>query len=212
MTKLQKPLMAVTLIFCLLFGNLFFAINTSVSTKAPNKTEKKLQTTVTAKTDSWNVTDNILVIKGISMREYKVGSKYTKSRYANVSGKSKDMLGWQCCGYARYLQQKLYGCHEKNAGSRFKNVSGVVSGKKLTASKIKSIVNLAGVGAHIRTYSYNGTNPHSMVVIGITSNGFTIADANADGKYTIRVKTFTWSEYVRTYGERGLEYVNKYIG
>lgn len=146
------------------------------------------------------------------MSEYKVGNQYTESRYANVNGKLVDMLGWQCCGYARYIQQKLYGCHEFNACARFKDVSGVVSSGNLTSSKIQSVVNAAGVGAHIRTNKFNGTNQHSMIIIGITSNGFTIADANSDGKYTVRVKTFTWSEYVSAYGKRGLEYVNKYVG
>lgn len=173
---------------------------------------KKYAVTVTVKTGTWNVINNILTVKGVSMNEYKVGRRYTESRYANVNGKSVDMLGWQCCGYARYIQQKLYGCHEYNARARFKDVSGVVNSANLTSSKIQSVVNAAGVGAHIRTNKFNGTNQHSMVIIGITSSGFTIADANSDGKYTVRVKTFTWSGYVSTYGKRGLEYVNKYVG
>ncbi len=167
---------------------------------------------VTVKAGTWSVSNSILKVNGVSMIEYKVGSKYTQSRYANVNGKSVDMCGWQCCGYARYIQQKLYGCHEFNAGVRFKAVCGVVSSGSLNASRIQSIVNAAGVGAHIRTNKFNGTNQHSMIIIGITSNGFTIADANSDGKYTVRVKTFTWSEYVNAYGRRGLEYVNRFVG
>lgn len=168
--------------------------------------------TVTVKANSWSVTNSFLTIKGISMNEYKVGNKYTTDRYAFVNGTKVDMCGWQCCGYARYIQQKLYGCHEFNSRTKFKDISGVVTSGNLTAAKIQTIVNSAGVGAHIRTNSFNNTNQHSMIIIGITANGFTIADANSDGKYTIRVRTFTWSEYVSVYGKRGLEYVNKYVG
>lgn len=182
----------------------------TITAKAYNG--KNYSVTVTVKVGTWSVSNNILNVNGVSMHEYKVGSKYTQSRYANVNGKSVDMCGWQCCGYARYIQQKLYGCHEFNAGARFRAVCGVVSSGSLNVSRIQSIVNAAGVGAHIRTNKFNGTNQHSMIIIGITSQGFTIADANSDGKYTVRVKTFTWSEYVNTYGRRGLEYVNRFVG
>ena len=182
----------------------------TITAKAYNG--KTCAVTVTVKVGTWSISNNILNVNGVSMHEYKVESKYTQSRYANVNGKSVDMCGWQCCGYARYIQQKLYGCHEFNAGARFKDVCGVVSSGSLNVSRIQSIVNAAGVGAHIRTNKFNGTNQHSMIIIGITSQGFTIADANSDGKYTVRVKTFTWSEYVNTYGRRGLEYVNRFVG
>ena len=107
------------------------------------------------------------------------------------------------------MAQKLYGCHDKNAPSRFKDVSGTVSAGNLNANKLKSLVTSAGVGAHLRT----GGSNHSMAIIGVTSDNFSIVDANSDGKNTIRVKTYTWSEYMNsTYGKRGLLYIKKYVG
>lgn len=183
-----------------------------ITARAFNGETVSATVTVAVKEKAWSVSNNILVVNGISMYEYKIGSKYTTSRYASVNGRSVDMFGWQCCGYARYIQQKLYGCHEKNVPSRFRNVSGIVTSKNLTAAKIQLIVNAAGVGGHIRTNNYNNTNQHSMIIIGISPSGFTIADANSDGRYSVRIKTFSWTEYVSVYGKRGLEYVNKYVG
>lgn len=163
--------------------------------------------TTTAST--YSISGNLLTVKGVALTEYRIGSKYTSSRYATVNGKSVDMYGWQCCGFARYVDQKLYGCHDKNAPSKFRDVSGTVSAANLNASRLKSIVTSAGVGAHMRT----GGNNHSMVIIGVTSSNFTVVDANSDGKNTIRVKTYTWSGYMSsTYGKRGLLYTKKYVG
>lgn len=158
---------------------------------------------------TYSVSGNLLTVNGVALTEYRIGSRYTSSRYATVNGKSVDMYGWQCCGFARYVAQKLYGCHDKNAPSKFRDVSGTVSAGNLNANKLKSLVTSAGVGAHVRT----GGRNHSMVIIGVTNNNFTIVDANSDGKNTIRVKTYTWSEYMNcTYGKRGLLYIKKYVG
>lgn len=169
---------------------------------------KLIPVSQTSAVSTWNLSGSLLTVKGVSLNEYQVGSKYTTSRYANVNGKQVDMQGWQCCGYARYVLSKLFGCHDKNAGNKFRDVSGKISGNNLTADRMKSVVQDAGVGAHIRT----NKSEHSLVIIGITEDGFTITDANSDGKYTVRVKTFTWSEYISTYGKRGLLYVKKYVG
>lgn len=85
----------------------------------------------------------------------------------------------------------------------------MLQGGRLTTSKLKNAVTAAGVGAHIRT---NG-NQHSLAVIGVTDSGFTVTDANSDGRLTIKVRTYTWSSYVNsTYGKRGIAYIKKYVG
>lgn len=125
------------------------------------------------------------------------------------------MLATQCCGFARYVQQKLYGCHDKNSPNKFKDISGKIPSKNLTADKLKSLVNSAGIGAHIRTGNENKTKNHSLIIIGITDNDFTIVDANADNKLTVAVYTYTWSNYFtkrNKYGKRGIMYIKKYIG
>lgn len=160
-------------------------------------------------TKTYSVSGDLLTVNGVALTEYRIGSRYTSSRFARVNGKSVDMYGWQCCGFARYVAQKLYGCHDKNAPAKFRDVSGTVSARNLNADKLKSFVTSAGVGAHMRT----GGSSHSMVLIEVTDNDFTVVDANSDGKNTIRVKTYTWSEYMKsTYGSRGLLYIKKYVG
>lgn len=158
---------------------------------------------------SYNVSGNLLTVNGVAMTDYRIGGKYTNSNYAIVNGKSVYMAGSQCCGYARYIAYKLYGCHDKSAPSKFRDVSGYVAAGQLTATKMKSAVQAAGVGAHIRT---NGRQ-HSLAIIGVSDSGFTITDANSDGRNTIRTYTYTWSSYVNsTYGKRGILYIKKYVG
>lgn len=159
--------------------------------------------------ESYSISGNILTVNGVAMTEYLIGSKYTSKRFANVNGKSVDMFGWQCCGYARYIDSKLYGCHDKNAPSKFKNVAGKIEAGNLTTKKLKSAVLEAGIGSHFRTQGKS----HSMVIIDTSDNGFTVTDANYDGKNTIRVKNYTWASYMcSTYGKRGILYIKKYVG
>lgn len=158
---------------------------------------------------SYSVSGNLLTVNGVAMTDYRVGGKYTNSNYATVNGKKVYMAGSQCCGYARYIAYKLFGCHDKSASGKFKDVCGYVAAGRLTTAKLKNAVTAAGVGAHIRT---NG-NQHSLAVIGVTDSGFTVTDANSDGKLTIKVRTYTWSSYVNsTYGKRGIAYIKKYVG
>ncbi len=161
---------------------------------------------------SYSVSNNVLTINGISLTEYKIGSKCSNTYYSNINGKSTYLGGSQCLGYARYVQRKLYGYDEFNDGGKYTDISGVISYKNVTADKIKSLVNSAGVGGHIRTSNNNGTNYHSLVIIGISADGFTITDGNSDGRLTVRYKKFKWQEYVNTYGKRGINSIKKYNG
>ena len=159
--------------------------------------------------NTYSISGNILTVNGVAMTDYTIGGKYTNSYYATINGKRVYMAGSQCCGYARYIAYKLFGCHDKSAPGKFKDVSVYVSAGRLTAQKIKSAVTEAGIGAHIRT---NGSQ-HSMSIIGVTDSGFTVTDANSDGRNTIKVTSYTWDSYVNgKYGKRGILYIKKYVG
>lgn len=93
----------------------------------------------------------------------------------------------QCCGYARYIVSKLYGCHDKNTPSKFRSVSEKIEAENLTTKKLKSAVLAAGIGSYFRTR----LKSHSMVIIDTSNNGFTVSEANYDGKNTIHVKKIT---------------------
>ena len=52
-----------------------------------------------------------------------------------------------------------------------------------------------------------------MSIIEVTDSGFTVTDANSDGKNTIKVTSYTWDSYVNgKYGKRGILYIKKYVG
>ena len=121
----------------------------------------------------------------------KVGSKYV-----NVNG-------WQCCAYARYIQYLLYGSHEFG-NSKFVDVEG--ANGRATAASIKKWVNQAGVGAHIRS-----TRPHSLIVIGIDSNGFYYTDSNVSGANQIRVGYYTWQGFADS-NYKNINYICYYKG
>ena len=144
--------------------------------------------TVTIK-NTYTVSSKILTVKGIKMSEYKIGSKYSSSRYATVNGKSVDVAGWLCCGYARYIEQKLFGRNSGTSKSYFSKLSGSQN-VNLKGAKLRTLIQKAGIGAHIRTQS-----GHSLSIIGITSTGFTIADANADNRNTVRNKSYTYDNF-----------------
>lgn len=127
--------------------------------------------------------------------------------------KGQSLGAVQCYGFARYVQSKLYGVNSYNSPNSFYKMSGAsVAAGSLTASKLKSLITSAKVGAHIRTRG----NAHSMIITNITSNGFSIIQCNGSnnneysGYYGCRIGTYTytWNSYVNsTYGKRGIEFI-----
>jgi hypothetical protein len=120
----------------------------------------------------------------------------------------------QCFGFARYVQSKLYGVNSYSSPSSFYKMSGsYVAAGSLTASRLKTLITSAKVGAHLRT---NGSTQHSMIITNITNDGFSIIQCNGSnnkeysGYYACRIGTYTytWSSYVSsTYGSRGINYI-----
>lgn len=172
-----------------------------VTAKNASGSTTKTTGTVTIK-NTYTVSGKILTVKGVKMSEYKIGGKYTSSRYASVNGKSVDVAAWQCFGYARYLQQKLYGRNSGTSKSYFSQLSGSKN-VNLKGAKLKDLIQRAGVGAHVRT-----VNGHSLVIVEITSSGFVIADTNADNKNTIRTKCYTYDNFCKSWG--AISYIEVY--
>lgn len=154
---------------------------------------------------SYSINGNLLTVKGVAMSEYRIGSTFENVYYANVNGRRVYTGAKQCYGYACYIEHKLYGCCWHTANSHFPNLSG---SENVTpnASTLKSLIQRAGVGAHLRTKS-----GHSMVLIGYTDSGFTVADANANGTNRVDVRTYTWSGYLNTsLGRSGFRFIEIY--
>lgn len=167
--------------------------------------------------DSYSIEDNILTVNGISMTEYTIKGIYTDSYYANKI--NRNLGASQCFGYARYIQYKLYGKDSYNNSNNFQKT--YYNGKVFTSTTDlkKAIIN-AGVGAHMRTSTKNGHCAHSMVIIDISENGFTVTDANGSSTHNlIQVKEYTWSSYINgqtsngaasNYNKRGINYIETY--
>ena len=127
-------------------------------------------------------------------------------RKVNIDGKTVDLLGVQCMGYARYWQQILFGSHEKNS-SNFKKISGV-SGN-LTAANTKTWFtnNKASLhpGTHMRVY-YEG---HSIILLNvdyeqgnvtyIQSNWVNQSTNNGTWCKVSTITTKTWSGFASTF-------------
>ena len=112
----------------------------------------------------------------------------------------------QCYGFALWCEEKLFGCNDVSNPNEFYNI-GSVSAGSLTASKLKSLISQATIGAHIRTYK-GSRYQHSMVLKSKSDDGFTIVQANADGHCKISEVSYTWSSYVSsTYGARGIQFI-----
>lgn len=175
-------------------------------------------TTTVATNSSFSIKHNVVTLNGVKLYEYPLNTQYSKNNYANVNGKSVCMNGIQCIGYVRYIQTKLYGKHYYNSPRNFTNLSGSERVYITSESKLKSLINSAGVGAHIRTNNLpNKTYGHSMIIAEITDKGFTILNANgvdANGKYkylNVGYHTYTWKEYLKSnYGKAGFRYIEVY--
>lgn len=142
-----------------------------------------------------------LYVDGVKLSDYKCGATFpSSSYYCKVNGQTTYVAAKQCMGYARYVQYMLYGKCEIS-GSFVTVASSVKS-----ASALKKAIQQAGVGAHIRTM---GKHTHSLVVIAITADGFTIADANGTaGKHKVGYKTYTWSGFLSGWGN--VDYIKQY--
>lgn len=185
-------------------GYYLFVKGASTQSGTPVRVGSKKQTKEFKwKLEGYVKKSDVVTVDNISLTDYKCGSKYpSSSYYARVNNKNVYMAATQCMGFAHYVQYKMYGTYNTS------NVCGSISAKNLTENKLKQVIMNAGVGAHIRT----GGKEHSLIVIGITPNGFTIADANGTaGSHTVGIKTYTWEKYKNSWGKRGIKFIQQKI-
>ena len=150
--------------------------------------------------------------------EYKVGGTfYTYDKngqnrttgggryYVKIGNKYEYVAGAQCLGYARYIQEKLYGVNDGANSGKFKSV-GSLSYSKMTEKSLKELIQKGGRGAHLRT----GGKHHSFIVVKVTDTFFTVADANGNGgSGKIAVKKYTYKDYIKSgWAKRGIDYLN----
>ena len=182
--------------------------NITVKTSNGKTAVCKVSVTIPTNANTYSISNNVLTVLGVKMSEYKIGASFENTNYATVDGKRVYTGASQCYGYACYIEYKLYGHCWHTANSRFPNLPGSEKVKPTTVDALKKLINSAGVGAHLRTMPNSNGVSHSMVVIGITSTGFTVADANANGTNKVAVRTYTWSSYLSSdFGKLGFQFI-----
>ena len=183
------------------------------------------QSVIRALPQSYDITNKILSIsdfpgmKGtVVFKEYKIGSKfYTFNNkkgekkttgggyhYVKVGNKYVYVAGAQCLAGARWFQQKIYGVNDGANKKKFKSV-GSLSASEMTEDTLRSLLKKAGRGAHIRT----GGRQHSFIVLKVTDKKITLWDVNGTaGSGRVGVKTYSYKQYIESWGKRGIDYVN----
>lgn len=133
--------------------------------------------------------------------------------WPSISNCQVDLEASQCFGFSRYCQWKLYGCHDGNASSKFKNLSGYVSTGNCTESTLKSYLLGCAPATHIRLGKND--NGHSITVVNTSASGIEIVECNYDGYCRIRKLSYTWAGFAtevqshcKKYGYDGIGYIN----
>lgn len=106
----------------------------------------------------------------------------------------------QCKGYARVVWMPLYGI---NVGSTCGNnyqldsttsMNTVASKSSISADNISSLFANARIGDFVQMKRRSHGGPHSAIVYDLSSTGVTFLEANADGKMSIQLNTYSWSK------------------
>lgn len=117
-------------------------------------------------------------------------------RYYTYNGQTVDVLGWQCCGFARYVFWRCFGIvPTDSAGSGYYKAVSNVGGGSISVSYLKSIFgSKVKAGAHIRTgLGQDGFN-HSMIYAGCDGSYVYTYEGNFDGCCRVSMVRRTWSE------------------
>lgn len=106
----------------------------------------------------------------------------------------------QCKGYARVVWMLLYGI---NVGSTCGNnyqldsttsMNTVASKSGISADNVSSLFTNARIGDFVQMQRRSHGGPHSAIVYDLFSTGVTFLEANADGKMSIQLNTYSWDK------------------
>jgi hypothetical protein len=154
----------------------------------------------------------------LEARLNKLMSKYvgtywtTDGKAASSSGStSKYYYGIQCKGFASYIFNDLFctGFIGSTSSAKYylssPNKATLIGksygyyGNSAGANTVKSILSKAQPGDLIQVKRRSTGNPHTMIVVSVSSSGITVFDCNSDGKCGVRKYTLTWSTFAQTY-------------
>lgn len=107
----------------------------------------------------------------------------------------------QCYGFARYIYYRCFNDIGLSNSDLSTNIGSIEKGA-VTEESFKALIQQAKPGAHLRVQyiKANGysVSTHSMVILDWNENGFSVCEANADGKCGVSVRKFNYSDFVST--------------
>jgi hypothetical protein len=134
----------------------------------------------------------------------------TDGKPASSSGStSKYYYGIQCKGFASYIFNDLFATGFIGSTSSAKyyltspNKATLIGksygyyGNSAGANTVKGILSKAQPGDLIQVKRRSTGNPHTMIVVSVSSSGITVLDCNSDGKCSIKTYTQTWSTFAQ---------------
>lgn len=144
------------------------------------------------------------------------------NQYVNRTATSSQMyMGSQCKGFANWVFKQLFGVYigpyPENANYKITNANaglvGMIDPGGLTESTSKALLQKAKPGDYIqvqRSIAKSGgrCGPHSMIVVGVKSDGVQVFDCNSDGRNTIKTYLYTWSKF--DYDNRAMSLYHAY--
>ncbi len=178
-----------------------------------------------------NVSSLKVTVGGVSMpfTRYPDGSNFPTSKSYMTVEEQKDyglnigsdlwLRGSQCVAFARYTYAALFYKYPQDAtmdnylayqsgptSIYYKNVIKDTFGSSTlaagyTAANLKTLISNCQPGAVMRV------SGHSMVIMGIFSDGFVVYDANFSNDDEVDVRSYTWQGFVNSLGGRAIEAV-----
>lgn len=136
--------------------------------------------------------------KGICVAAHSSSGCNCMRYYPSESKCEIDLLSSQCMGFARFCQWILFGAIDYNNPNYTNAFGGNLESGKWSASKLKTYIQEAGAGGHLRTGS-----GHSLFVINVNSTGFITYEANKSvwgGMCQVYTRTWTWESFYKKYG------------
>ena len=150
-------------------------------------------------------------VKALAITQSTVSSQLNSliGQYANHTATSAQMyMGSQCKGFANWIFLKIFGvyigAYPENANYKLSNANaqlvGMITPGSLNESTAKTLLQKASPGDYIqvqRSIAKSGgkCGPHSMIVVGVSTDGVQVFDCNSDGRNTIKTYLYTWSKF-----------------
>lgn len=133
----------------------------------------------------------------LPLPEYPIGSKCEEDRYYPLpDGRTVDVQGWECIGFARYVFYRCFGVVDffDDDGRGYYSVVFDVKPYKITEDYLKGIFGVTALpGAHIR--ASDGENGHSMVYLACDETYIYTYEGNYDHNNGVTVNKRTWDEF-----------------